>query len=88
MNENIEKLKEIVNKYHQYIEAEDFDAINELVEGGDIVSACYELAEKIDGMKVFVSKGVDTPGYDLTSYVFAWIDNGEIEGIVLDVESF
>lgn len=87
MNNQIKKLKMLIDKYHKFIEKEDFDAIEKLCEDGDIYFACEKIAKKIPSCKIFEGKGFDSPGYDLTSYVFVWIDNKEIDGIVLNWES-
>lgn len=87
MKKEIKELKNLISKYHKLVAEGDFDGIEKLCEDGDIVSACYKIAEKC-GMTIFETKGFDSPGYDLNSYVFTWIENGKIEGIILDKESF
>lgn len=89
--EHIKKLIKLIDKYHKLIEKEDFEAIEKICPDGDIVSACVKLAGEAGmrvGMKYFETKGFDSSGYDLKSYVFVWIEDGVIDGKVLDVESF
>ena len=87
MKKEIKKLKDLISKYDKLIAKEDFDGIEELCPDGDIVEACYQIANGC-GMTIFETKGFDSPGYDLNSYVFTWIENGKIEGIILDKEGF
>lgn len=88
MKTNIDKLKTLIEKYHKYIEEENFRKIEKLCPDGDIVSACNEIIEGLDVI-VFEPKGFNSCGYDLQSYVYTWIDkSGKIDGVVLDVESF
>ncbi len=87
MNNEIKKLKNLIEKYHKLVEKENFNAIEKLCEDGDIYSACDTIAAE-NNLTVFETKGFDSPGYDIQSYVFTWVENGKIEGIVLNVESF
>ena len=83
----IKDLKNLIEKYDKLIAKENFAGIEKLCEDGDIVGACLEIANEC-GMTVFNTKGFDSPGYELSSHVFTWIEDGKIQGIILDRESF
>ena len=90
---NLKDFVKAINRYHKFIENEDFDGAEKMlekygIEDGDIVYGCEEFAEK-NNIETFTTKSFSSPGYDLSSYVYVWKDkDGEIDGVVLNVESF
>jgi len=88
MKHLIEELTSIIKKYNK-CKDNDFEGIAK-IEGEDgIFETCHKVFAQIPNGAVFQTKGFDSCGYDLNSWVFTWVDEKRnVDGVILDVENW